>query len=398
MDSQDQLLEAQAQIWSWALSHIMTMSRKCAIELGIPDAIHKHGRPPPAAAGISLSQLTSILQIPPTKADAFACLMRILSTKSGGLFFSCFQPLPEGGGEEEVDLQPHYSLTPASRLLLRDHPQQQVALVLLQLHPAMKDQWSVLSTWLRRDHDIIVGASQSSTAAAATPFEIANGMSFWDYVSGGGSGGTGGEELKALFHESLASDSKLLAGALLSRCKHVFHGVASLVDVGGGTGTVTAAVAEAFPDMKCAVLDLPHVVGELQGDHIGVEFIAGDMFQNVPSAEAILLKWVIHDWDDERCVKLLKLCREAAASSSSSKGGGKVIIVDIVRGINNKNELSGSYCGDEIEHCLDMLMMALVNGRERDEKQWKKLLVAAGFSSFKIHPVLGVRSLIEAFP
>ncbi|CAL1378135.1 unnamed protein product [Linum trigynum] len=390
MDSQDQLLEAQAQIWSWALSHIVTMSRKCAIELGIPDAIHKHGRPPPAADGILLSQLISILQIPPTKEEAFGCLMRILSTKSGGLFFSIQPPK----GEEATDWT-HYSLTPASRLLLRDHPQQQVALVLLQLHPAMKDQWSVLSTWLRRDdgHDDVV-VNGGSSRGATTPFEMANGMSFWDYVGGGG-GGTGGEELKALFHESLASDSKLLVGALLSRCMHVFQGVASLVDVGGGTGTVTAAVAEAFPDMKCAVLDLPHVVKELQGAHPRVEFIAGDMFQNIPSADAILLKWVIHDWDDERCVKLLKLCKEAV----SSKCGGKVIIVDTVRGMNkNKVSNNSQYYGDEIDHCLDMLMMALVNGRERDEKQWNKLLVAAGFSSFKIHPVLGVRSLIEAFP
>ncbi|KAK4377995.1 hypothetical protein RND71_004291 [Anisodus tanguticus] len=92
--------------------------------------------------------------------------------------------------------------------------------------------------------------------------------------------------------------------------KDVFKGLASLVDVGGGTGTVAMAIAKNLPDMKCIVLDLPPVVANLQGSG-NLEFVAGDMFEKIPLANAVLLKSILHDWNDEECMKILKNCKKA---------------------------------------------------------------------------------------
>lgn len=83
---------------------------------------------------------------------------------------------------------------------------------------------------------------------------------------------------------------------VIDECKGVFDGLESLVDVGGGTGTVAKAIAGAFPDMECTVLDQPHVVASLQGTN-NLKFVGGDMFESVPPANAILLKVRTHNYN-----------------------------------------------------------------------------------------------------
>ncbi|KAJ9686221.1 hypothetical protein PVL29_015227 [Vitis rotundifolia] len=187
----------------------------------------------------------------------------------------------------------------------------------------------------------------------------------------------------------MASDARLVTSVLLKEGKAVFEGLNSLVDVGGGTGTVAKAIANAFPHLNCTVLDLPHVVAGLQGSQ-NLNYFAGDMFEAIPPADAILLKWILHDWSDEECVKILKRCREAIPSKEN---GGKVIIIDMIM---MKNQ--GDYKSIETQLFFDMMMMILVTGRERDENEWEKLFLDAGFSHYKITPILGLRSLIEVYP
>ena len=100
------------------------------------------------------------------------------------------------------------------------------------------------------------------------------------------------------------------------------------------------------------------------------------------------LQLILHGWSDEKCLKILKKCKGAIPSD-----GGKVIIIDIV--INrNKDERQVT----EAKLYFDMLMMVVASGRERGEKDWEKLLFEAGFRSYKIAPIFGLRSLIEVFP
>ncbi|KAF2283281.1 hypothetical protein GH714_043638 [Hevea brasiliensis] len=192
----------------------------------------------------------------------------------------------------------------------------------------------------------------------------------------------------------MAIDSSLIGRAVVVKCKEVFQGLNSLVDVAGGTGNMAKAIADAFPDLKCTVLDLPHVVADLQGSK-NLNFLGGDMFKAVPPADAILLKWTLHDWPDEECAKILKNCKEAITRNGKQQGG-KVIIIDMVMG--NQTWDSDDDKITEAQLLFDMEMMVCGIGKERNEKEWAKLFFDAGFSNYKINPVLGPRALIEVYP
>ncbi|CAN6683407.1 unnamed protein product [Malus baccata var. baccata] len=122
----------------------------------------------------------------------------------------------------------------------------------------------------------------------------------------------------------MASDSGMM-NLVIRDCKPIFDGLSSLVDVGGGTGKVARILCDAFPQLKCTVLELAHVVADLP-DSENLKFVRGDMFQGIPPADAVFLKLILHDLSDEECLKVLNKCREAIASN----GQGKVIIIDIV--------------------------------------------------------------------
>lgn len=91
------------------------------------------------------------------------------------------------------------------------------------------------------------------------------------------------------FNDAMACDGQFVMDILLKDHGEIFQGIGTLVDVGGGSGGTVRAISNAFPDMKCAVLDLPHVIGDLKSQG-NVEFVAGDMFDDIPPADAVLLK------------------------------------------------------------------------------------------------------------
>lgn len=248
--SSSELLEAHSVVWDSTFNFIKSMSLKCAVELGVPDIIQNHGQP------ITLSDLiTSLPKIHPSKTHCIYRLMRML-------VHSCF--LAKHKDEEEEK----YSLTLASRLLLKDGPLTMAPLVLSALDLVFVTPWHSLSTWFEKSH--------------GTVFETAHERSMWDFAARD-------PKFNCMVNEQMASDSKLIAKILLTECKEVFKGLKSLVDVAGGTGTMAKAISNTFPLMKCTVLDLPHVVADLQGTQ-NLDFIGGNMFEAIPPANAILLK------------------------------------------------------------------------------------------------------------
>jgi hypothetical protein len=251
-ESASELLQAQTHVWNHIFYFINSMTLKCAVQLGIPDVIQKHGKP------MTLSELVSALPIHPSKAQYVHRLMRIL-VHSG--FFS--QRNLNG-----VDNQEAYSLTQSTRLLLKDNPWSVRAHLLFVLDPVLTKPWDCLSTWFQNDD--------------RTAFSVAHEKAPWEYV---------GQDprINNLCNEVMARDSILACKLVVNKCKGIFEGVSSLVDVGGGIGTMAKGITEAFPHMDCTVLDLPHVVSDLQGCK-NLKYVAGDMFQAVPPAEAILLK------------------------------------------------------------------------------------------------------------
>ncbi|CAN4089305.1 unnamed protein product [Withania somnifera] len=186
----------------------------------------------------------------------------------------------------------------------------------------------------------------------------------------------------------MASDARLIVSVTIEHCKRVFEGLKSWVDLGGGTGTVAKAIANAFPQINCIVLDLPHVIEGCEGSK-NLSYVGRDMFNFIPSADVILLESILHDWSDENCIKILKKCKEAIPNKEK---GGRLIIIDIVM---NHNRDHKSY---ETQLFMDMLMMVGNSGKERSEQDWAQLFSDVGFSNYNIIPILGIRSMIEVYP
>ncbi|KAH6775378.1 hypothetical protein C2S52_012939 [Perilla frutescens var. hirtella] len=352
--STEELLDAQAHVWNHVFNYINSMSLKCAIQLGIPDAIHKHGKP------MTLSQLADALPINGAKSDGLRRLMRIL------VHSKFFNKVNTTSFPEAVDVEA-YSLTRASRLLLKDEPQSIVPHARAMLDPILMDPWHHLSEWFGNE--------------LATPFATKNGREFWEHAAVD-------KVMNVLFNEAMACDAGFVTSVLTTQCRGVFQDLKLMVDVGGGTGATAKGIAAAFPGLKCIVMDLPHVVAGLEGSE-NLSYVGGDMFDSIPTADAIFFKWILHDWNDIDCVKILKKCKEAISKSSA----GKVIVVEMVME-DEKEEREAT----ETKLFFDLEMMTIVTGKERTEKEWAKLFFAAGFRNYKITPVLGLRSVIELFP
>ncbi|XP_049342551.1 probable O-methyltransferase 3 [Solanum verrucosum] len=344
-----ELLQAETQSWNQLYFFIEHVTLKCALQLDIPNVITKHGKP------MTISKLMSSLPIRPSKFPYFHRLTRILVHYG-------FLILQKHDDNDVDDDKGCYSLAPADRYVVKDGPWN-----------SMEDQdsfffkaWNCLGDWFKNDDP--------------SAFYTAYGDLFWSKLSSDSSTGN-------WFNENMSRDSRSFMNVLIgNEFKDVFEGLTSLVDVGGGTGTVAMSIAKNFPDMKCIVLDLPPVVANLQGSE-NLEFVAGDMFQKIPPANAVLLKSILHDWNDEECVKILKNCKEAI------RGSGKVIIIDMVM---ENPELDDESVQAQL--FIDMLMMVFVGSKERNKKEWEKLFLDSSFTSYKITLTLGLRSVIELYP
>jgi hypothetical protein len=137
-----------------------------------------------------------------------------------------------------------------------------------------------------------------------------------------------------------------------------------VVDVGGGNGALLAELIRRRPELRGIVLDLPETVRDeaVLGDRI--EFVAGSFFDSVPEGDAYLLSGILHDWPDENAVRILRTIRAAAPPH------GRLLINESV--IRPGNDADGA-------KWLDLLMLALAGGRERDEAQWRELFSSTGW-------------------
>ncbi|CAL4902257.1 unnamed protein product [Urochloa decumbens] len=356
------LLDAQRELWHHTLGYIKSMALKAALDLRVADAIHHHG------GAATLPQIATRVALEPSKVPCLQRLMRVL-TVTGVFTVLGHQPADDddGDGDEHVAA---YGLTPASRLLLVGSPSVSPFLALM-LDTTFVSPFFGLGTWLQR----------GKLPPEQSLFEMAHGKKPWDLA-------TRDPAFGSLFNEGMVADSGFVMDIVVRECADVFRGVGSLVDVAGGLGGAAQAISKAFPDVKCSVLDLPHIVADAPAG-TDVKYIAGDMFESIPAGNAIFLKWVLHDWGDAECVKILKNCRKAIPSREE---GGKVIILDMVVGAGPPDLKHR-----ETQVLFDLFIM-FVNGIERNEQGWKKIIFDAGFSDYKIIPVLGVRSIVEVYP
>ncbi|GMP54434.1 hypothetical protein CsSME_00019612 [Camellia sinensis var. sinensis] len=131
-------------------------------------------------------------------------------------------------------------------------------------------------------------------------------------------------ELNKIFNDGMGYTAKITMKAIMTGYKDGFCSVRSMVDGGGGTEVAMGEIVKVYPHIKGINFDLPHVIATAP-EYGGVSHVGGDMFKAIPSADAAFMKWIMHDWNDEDCVKILKDCRKAIPKKT-----GKMIIIDVV--------------------------------------------------------------------
>jgi hypothetical protein len=163
-----------------------------------------------------------------------------------------------------------------------------------------------------------------------------------------------------------------------------FSPARSIVDVGGGVGTLLRTVLQAAPQAGGVLVDLPGVVAEAElgdlADRITV--VPGDFFAPLPAGgDVYLLSHIIHDWPDDESVRILSRAREALAP------GGRILLVEMVLPEGN---------GPHPAKSVDLIMLFLAGGRERTSAEYRSLLARAGLELTQIIPTDSAVSIVEA--
>ncbi len=148
-----------------------------------------------------------------------------------------------------------------------------------------------------------------------------------------------------------------------------WRGDETVVDVGGGNGSLLVALLLRQPGLHGIVFDLPETVRDEEALGERIEFVEGSFFETVPEADVYVLSTILHDWDDERAAAILHTIHAGAPP------GARLLILEAV--VPAGNEPGGG-------KWLDLLMLALFAGRERNEAQWRTLLEAEGFEALSI--------------
>jgi O-methyltransferase domain/Dimerisation domain len=190
------------------------------------------------------------------------------------------------------------------------------------------------------------------------------------------------------FNSGMSDLSSLLAYAVLMA--YDFSGISSLVDIGGGQGKLLRRIIELNPGIKGMVFDLEPAI-ETAKQNLGSDArgrrcaaVAGDFLASVPEgADAYILCGVIHDWDDDHSIRILRNCHTAMSKN------GRLLLVEMV-----VPEV-GANCFSKL---LDLNMLVMTGGRERTKAEFAALLDAAGFRLAKIVPTIAPQCVIEAIP
>jgi hypothetical protein len=187
-----------------------------------------------------------------------------------------------------------------------------------------------------------------------------------------------------IFNSAMAENTRGVTQALVSA--YDFGQFRTIIDVGGGNGTLLGAIITSNPGVRGVVFDLPRGNAEAPGRlaDAGVaascEVVTGDFFQSVPQgADAYILKFIIHDWDDEQNLVILKNCHKAMHQKS------KILLLERV--MPEKMETTPAHRRIAM---ADMNMLAMPGGRERTETEYRDLLAQAGLSITRILAIPGL--------
>ncbi|RZC54399.1 hypothetical protein C5167_013249 [Papaver somniferum] len=308
-ENDDQLCILACQI---AACSGLPMALKAALDLDLLEIIAKAG----PNAYISSLEISSKLGTQNPNAPSMLDRLLLLSTSFSIL--KCSQITTQDG-----KIQRLYGLAPVCKYFTRD-PENGVSIAPLAV---MNTDRVFMDSWYHFKDDVMEGG---------IPFNRAHGMSAFEYP---------GVDLRfnQVFNKAMSDHTTLTMTKVFEKYKG-FEGIKVLVDVGGGVGVTTKLITAKYPQLKGINFDLPHVLADAPA-YPGVENVGGDMFVSVPRGDAIFMKWILHDWSDEYCLKLLKNCYEALPDC------GKVIVVEANLPAVIDEVLPRNFCLNKIWSC-----------------------------------------------
>ena len=258
-----------------------------------------------------------------------------------------------------------FALTPLGATLRSDRPDSLRAFAIMMVDDYWFQAWS----------DLLQSVKTGQTA-----FDRVHGMKVFDYF------GKHPDKARA-FGEAMTSISGTENPVVAAG--YDFSKVRTLVDVGGSHGHLLAAILKANRKLKGVLFDRPQVIDQARSaPYVNdkqiarrIELVAGDFFQSVPAgADAYIMKYIIHDWDDDLCLKILGNCRRAMAPN------GRVLVVDAVIPPGNDPHWG---------KLLDINMLVGPGGRERTRSDFEQLFARAGLKVRKIIPTASPLSIVE---
>ncbi|MEA1932240.1 MAG: methyltransferase [Euryarchaeota archaeon] len=195
-------------------------------------------------------------------------------------------------------------------------------------------------------------------------------------------------EFGETFNDFMTAETRRQTEGILAALADAVDGLSHLCAVGGGHGYLLSRLLDAHDHLDGTVLERPSVV-DATADHwapkLGVDdrcqYVAGDMFESVPTADGYLLKWVLHDWSDEECVEILSTIHDAAPAD------GRLFVIEaIVPGPDRPG----------FAKRLDMTMLVHMDGRERTDAEYRSLLEKAGWEVVNRRETDSDMSVLEA--
>lgn len=267
-----------------------------------------------------------------------------------------------------TEVEPEYfAQTPLSALLLPDVPYSMYNVALLH-----GDEWQ-WHVWEGFAYSLQTGQPA---------FNMLFGTDMWQYFT------QKNPASAKIFNDAMTGFSEQV-NMPVATAAYDFSSIHTLVDVGGGQGTLLATLLKVHPAIHKGILfDRPSVIANARA-HMATtdlgeryECLSGDFFEEVPGgADAYLMKQIIKDWSDAQCIQILGNCRKAM------KPGSRVLVVEVVLRPGRETSL---------QKFIDLQLMVLAPGQERTEAQYRALFDAAGFTLTRIVPTASPYSVLEA--
>jgi ubiquinone/menaquinone biosynthesis C-methylase UbiE len=261
------------------------------------------------------------------------------------------------------DESDRFGITPLSETLCSDIPRSLRAFAMTELGEEHYPAW---------------GELLFSVKTGGIAFDKAFGEPVWEFFAKN-------PENAQIFNDAMSGMTAQANEAL--HAAYDFAGIKKIVDVGGGHGGLITSILRKNPPMRGILFDSPQVIGgakaTLAKSDVAdrCELVGGDFFKSVPEGgDAIILKWIIHDWNDEQSVAILKNCHRALTKN------GKLILVEAVVPETNEPHFS---------KFIDLNMLVMTGGRERTEAEFHELYEKSGFRLTRIVPTESPFSVIE---